>query len=221
MKLSDLPKHHALLLVTSERESASLALHDELKSISPAHRFFNQTVLDIDTARNIISWSNTPYNEERIGLISFHTAGVPAQNAMLKVLEEPREGVRFILITSNKDNLIETVLSRVQVVQPTTNDQRPTSNDDADLFLETKPTARIKLPFVTELLSREDEEGRKDREALRAFLLDLIDSLKIKKNIKPKYIEETIEMSSYAGDPSSSGKAILEYLALLLPQTKN
>lgn len=219
MKLSDLPKHHALLLVTSEREADSVALYEELKSISPAHRFFNQTVLDIDTARNIISWSNTPHNEERIGLISFHTAGVPAQNAMLKVLEEPRIGVKFIVVTSNKDSLLPTVLSRLHEVR-TINDERVTSSD-TQLFLETKPTARIKLPFVTELLSREDEEGRKDRETLRAFLLDLINSLKIKKNIKSKHIEETLEMSSYASDPSSSGKAILEYLALLLPQTKN
>lgn len=219
MKLSDLPKHHALLLVTSEREADSLTLYDELKSISPAHRFFNQTVLDIDTARNIITWSNTPYNEEKIGLISFHTAGVPAQNAMLKVLEEPRIGVKLIVVTSNKDSLLPTVLSRLHEVHLTSNRQPLTSNS-ANLFLETKPTARIKLPFITELLSREDEEGRKNREALRGFILSLADSLETQKNIKPKYIEEIIEMSSYAGDPSSSGKAILEYIALLLPQTK-
>lgn len=219
MKLSDLPKHHALLLVTSEREALGFALYDELKSISPAHRFFNQTVLDIDTARNIISWSNTPYNEERIGLISFHTAGVPAQNAMLKVLEEPRVGVRFIVVTSNKDSLLPTVLSRLQMVG--LQKEKNSNLEMAELFLETKPTARIKLPFVTELLSREDEEGRKNREVLREFILNLTESLKIQKNIKSKYIEETIEMSSYAGDPSSSGKAILEYLSLLLPQTKN
>ncbi len=220
MKLSDLPEHHAVLLLSDEREAEGLALWNELQAVSPAHRFFDQTVLDIETARTIISWANTPYNEEKVGLVSFHSAGIPAQNAMLKILEEPKMGVRFILITSNKENLLPTVISRLREVQATSNDKRVTSNESAILFLETKPTLRIKLPFVAELLSREDEEGRKDREAVRNFILQVVEVLTIEKTGTSRYIEETIEMASYAGDPSASGKAILEYLALLLPQTK-
>ncbi|MEI6810841.1 MAG: hypothetical protein WCK60_02180 [Candidatus Nomurabacteria bacterium] len=222
MNLSDLSKHHAVLIVDSEREATSLKLWKELQALSPAHRFFNQTVLDIDTARKIISWANTPYNEEKIALISFHTGGIPAQNSMLKILEEPRGGVRFILITSNKDNLIPTVLSRVQLHQ-IDYIQKPKEDIEhvnAKLFLETNPTTRMKLPFVVELLSRVDEEDRKDKESVMKFILQITESLGNEKNIKPKYIEETLQMASYASDPSVSGKALLEYLALLLPQIK-
>lgn len=220
MKLSDLSKHHAVLIVDSEREATSLSLWNELQALSPAHRFFNQTVLDIDTARKIISWANTPYNEEKIALISFHTSGMPAQNSMLKILEEPREGVKFILVTSNKDNLIDTVISRLQVFK-TNNEKRITNNENlATIFLETNPTVRIKLPFIIELLSRVDEEDRKDKEAVRKFILQIVETLGSEKSIKPKYIEETLQMASYASDPSVSGKALLEYLSLLLPQVK-
>ena len=218
MNFIDLPKHHALLIVNSERDAEGVALWDELQSLSPAHRFFNQTVLDIDTARNIISWAITPYNDEKIALISFHTATLPAQNAMLKILEEPRSGVRFILLTSNKDNLIGTVLSRVHEVQ-TKNEERRTKNEYANEFLKTPHNSRIKLPFIVELLARTDEEGRKDRESVRRFILSIVDALS-EARVSPLYITETIQVASYASDPSASGKALLEYLALLLPVIK-
>lgn len=214
MKLASLPQHHAILLTSSRRDACGLELFEELKEKSPAHRFFNQTVLDIDTAREIISWANTPYNEEKIALISFHTAGVPAQNALLKVLEEPRVGVKFILLTSNKENIIPTVLSRVQHVQSAVKTSLHT--DDALQFLKTKHTERMKLPVVVTLLTKVDEEKRKDREGVRSFILSVADALAQTKN-DSRYILETLEIASYSADPSASGKALLEYLALLLP----
>ncbi len=217
MNFIDLPKHHAVLIVDNERDTKSVALWGDLQNLSPIHRFFNQTVLDIDTARNIISWANTPYNDEKVALISFHTATLPAQNAMLKILEEPRIGVHFILLTSNKDNLIDTVLSRVHEIK---NIKRESiNNKDVETFLQTKLESRIKLPFIIELLARTDEEGRKDRESVREFILNISKVLSDKK-VLPHYITETIQVASYASDPSVSGKALFEYLALLLPVIK-
>ena len=40
---------------------------------------------------------------------------VPAQNALLKVLEEPPEGVCFLLLTDDKNVFLQTVLSRCAV----------------------------------------------------------------------------------------------------------
>jgi hypothetical protein len=216
MFLKNLPQHHAILLVHANRAEFGETLWNELSSASPAHKLFNQTVLDIETARNIISWANTPYNYEKIALISFHTAGHAAQNAMLKILEEPRAGVRFILLTSNKSNVIDTILSRV-LHFPIENIKESTTH--AEEFLNTNPSTRMKLPFVIELLARVDEEKRKDREGVREFILSIA---KVLSNFraKPKHITESIEVASYASDSSASGKSLLEYLALLLPQTK-
>lgn len=214
MKLNDLPNHHALLIVHNEREKLGQNLYEELKALSPVHTFFNQTVLDIKDARSIIIWAQTPYNEEKIGLISFHTIGLEAQNALLKMLEEPRVGVRFILLTTNKEHLIDTVLSRLLVINESNNDEEI---KQAEIFLKTSNELRMKLPYVVDILSRVDEEDRKNREAVRAFILSLVTALK-NKNIETKYINETLEMASYSADPSASGKALLEYLSLLLPQ---
>lgn len=217
MKLSDLPLHHAVLVTHGDRSSYTETLWNEVSKLSPAHRCFNQTVLDMDTARTIISWAQTPYNEERIALVSFASAGLPAQNAMLKILEEPRVGTRFILITGDKAGLIDTVLSRVYHLHLTTLSESGTVL--ADTFLSSVPAMRMKLPFIADMLARTDEEGRKDREAVRGFTLALVESLS-KKKVERRYVTETLEIASYASDSSASGKALLEYLALLLPQVK-
>lgn len=218
MNFKDLPHHHAVLLVHSDRSHIAETLWTELQSLTPAHRYFDQTVLDIEKAREIISWAKSSYDGERVGLISFHTIGIPAQNALLKILEEPNEKTRFILVTSNKSSLIETVLSRLHhhELEETSNESKAL----ASLFLATAPTQRMKLEFVTKLLAKTDEEDRKDREAVRGFILSVAQKLP-PTNVYSKYTTELFEIASYASDPSSSGKALLEYLSLLLPQTKS
>lgn len=218
MKLNDLPKHHAVLITSSDRSISGDSLWEELSQHSPAHRYFNQTVLDIEVARSIISWAQTPYNDERIALISFHTVGVPAQNAMLKILEEPRNGTRFILLTSNPSSLLPTVLSRLHHVNAGASSEK-IELSHAREFLWTPHSFRMRLSFIGDMLSRLDEAGRKDREGVRAFLLSLASALSEAK-ASPRHIQETLQLASYASDPSASGKALLEYLALLLPQTK-
>ncbi len=222
MKLSELSHHHAILVTHPDRKILTDELWTELQTLSPSHRLFDATVLDIETAREVISWSRSSYDGERIGLISFHTAGLPAQNALLKVLEEPNEKTRFILVTSNKENLIDTVLSRVQHHE--IHDDTLGTNNDAKLFLITSPVERMKLDFITKILTKTDEKDRKDREVVRAFILSLVHIFASEKNVSKnysRYTNEIIKISSYASDPSSSGKALLEYLSLVLPQTKS
>jgi hypothetical protein len=220
MIVNDLPHHHAVLIVEEKKHNLATSLWIEL-SRDPAHTFFNQTVLDIDTAREIISWAGDAVRDPKIAIISFHTATLPAQNALLKVLEEPKENVRFILITSNKSNLIETVLSRVQVVDNKRQGENGSITSESSLqaaeFLHTAHEGRMKLPCIGELLNRTDEEGRKDREGVRGFILSLVEELRKEKS-KPEYVLETLELASYAADPSASGKALIEYLALFLPK---
>ncbi|MBP6888167.1 MAG: hypothetical protein KBC21_00540 [Candidatus Pacebacteria bacterium] len=217
MITSSLLTHHATLFVHPQRKNISDTLWEELRQDSPAHTFFDNTILDIDTARSIASWANTPYNEKKIGLVSFHTITIPAQNALLKIVEEPPTHVQFIFITSNKENLLPTLLSRLNYVEQES--KTISKNQSAEAFLKTPPQMRIKLPQITELLAKVDEEDRKDRESVRLFILELAKTLK-EKNVSAHYVTETLEVASYAGLPSSSTKALVEYLSLLLPEVQ-
>ena len=217
MNITDSLFHHATLFIHEDRKLFTEKIWGELSLQSIAHTLHDQTVLDIDTARKLITWANTPYEGEKIALVSFHTITVPAQNALLKIVEEPRNGVRFIFVTTNKDAIIPTLYSRMEEKRLETSLQE---NSTSHIFLRTPHTERMKLKEVGEILLKVDEEGRKDREAVRMFILSLVPSL-TRNNTSQKYTQETLEVASYAGDPSSSGKALLEYLSLLLPQLKD
>jgi hypothetical protein len=84
---------------------------------------------------------------------------------MLKVLEEPRPGTRFILLTTNKDHLIDTVLSRVQHIH-IADESDDGMKKIAKEFLATSSSFRMRLSHVVDILSKQDEEGRKDRESV-------------------------------------------------------
>ena len=210
--------HHAILFIHGDRKNFVTSLWEELRTQSIAHILREQTVIDIDTARSIITWANTPYEGEKTMLLSFHTITVHAQNALLKILEEPHVGVKFVLVTTNKESLIPTLLSRLQVQE--INSELENSNEkDATMFLKTNHSERIKLPFIVKLLNATDEEDRKDREGVRGFILSLATKTGALM-VYPKETAITLEMATYSAFPSSSLKSILEYLALLLPQTK-
>ena len=209
--------HHATLFVHHDRKSFAENLWEELRGTSLANIFYPITVLDIDNARELISWANTPYEGEKVALLSFHTITLPAQNALLKIIEEPRSGVQFILVTTNIEAIIPTLYSRLNHVKLSYNEVP--SDQSVITFITTSHSERMKLPAVVSLLTKTDEEGRKDREGVRTFILSIIGSGNHYKEIQP-YIEELLELTSYAGDPSASGKALIEYIALLLPQVK-
>lgn len=217
MYTPDSHTHHATLIVSENRKAITENLWKELSALSRNNVRYEQTVLDIETARALISWNNAPYIGKKIALIAFHSATIPAQNALLKVLEEPSNGTSFILVTSNKEALLPTLLSRLQETKVKEHIENTDSHHDAQLFLKTPQADRMKLASVTALLTKTDEEGRKDRESLKAFILSLAQGAA---GVKPSDTQEILTIASYAGDPSSSGKALLEYLSLLLPQTK-
>lgn len=223
MNIASLPKHHAVLITSNNRKSLSESLFSELQVTSIASKIFDSTVLDIDTAKAIVAWAHTPYHENKTAILSFHAIGIEAQNAILKILEEPKPTVSFILITTDTSSLLRTVLSRVVQVKHETQDDQETYSTQlsslANEFLRTAPVLRSKLPKVLELLAKTDEEGRKDRESVRMFILSLLFLLQ-KNNAAGLYIEETLLCAMYAQDPSASGKSLIEYLALLLPEVK-
>lgn len=210
-------QHHAVLILDEHRKELSDDLWSLLSSISHHHTHFNATVLDIDTARTIQSWNTAPHDRERKALISFHSITIPAQNALLKVLEEPSPGTSFILVTSSTHSLLPTLLSRVHVVTQV-NEEGTVVNDNVALFFSTEKTARIKLPYIQDLLQAVDEKDRKDRESVRAYLISLAEYTH--PLITAHHREEILMSAHYATDPSSSLKALLEYLSLLLPCTK-
>ena len=214
-------QHHAILFPVRDRVVFLESLRDFLVGEKIIHEITEGNVIDIDTARLLKSWSIKSYGAPKIMILSFHTITIPAQNALLKVLEEPTEGSRFILITSHIDALLPTVRSRLSVQKVK---EEYTIDPVVKMFLKTAHVDRMKLEEIENLLDAKDGDDRKDREKLQAFISNLFEVL-VKDlpagragKVDNTITKEVAKCVSYASDPSSSGKSLLEYLSLRVPR---
>ena len=89
-----LPKH-SIRIIQNEEEGKNEFL------ISHAHKAIKEAYIATSEIKYIILCGD-----------SF---GIAAQNALLKVLEEPPKNIIFIIITISKNSILPTILSRVEV----------------------------------------------------------------------------------------------------------
>ena len=89
--------------------------HPDMKLIEPEKNLIRKKVID-----NLIKKINIGPLESKRKIIIIddsHQMRVEGQNALLKTLEEPPSYINIILITSNSNNLIPTILSRSQIIK--------------------------------------------------------------------------------------------------------
>ncbi|MBZ2175055.1 DNA polymerase III subunit delta' [Schnuerera sp. xch1] len=89
--------------------------HPDLEFVEPEKGFIKKKKID----ELIKSINMAPLESKRKIIIidDSDKMGVEAQNALLKTLEEPPSYINIILITSNMNNLISTIVSRSQVIK--------------------------------------------------------------------------------------------------------
>lgn len=93
-------------------KKAVAAIHPDISEYIPAG---TANSFHVDTVRNIINDAYVQPNEADYKiyiLANAHCMNQNAQNALLKILEEPPKYVVFILTTNSKSALLSTVLSR-------------------------------------------------------------------------------------------------------------
>ena len=170
----------------------------------------------------------------KIFIVAFHFITREAQNAFLKLFEEPFPGTHFFLITRSASVLLPTLRSRLQVIRrppplwtPGVHNGHPVSimrksggrqrraagASLAEKFLKTAPGKRIDL-FKGML-----EE--KDKVAALAFLSDLevalYNSATHSVSGNTRAFEEIQRVRGYVYDSGAMLKMLLEHLALTVP----
>ena len=141
-----------------------------------------------------------------------------AQQALLKLFEEPQAGVVFVVLIP-PGALLPTLRSRMlpypqaSTLRLNTKDS-PLYFEEARAFLRSPQKARSAQ--IGELL--EDEEWAKDR--VRDFLtgLELVLQKETRRLEVRTGLEDIAKVRSYAGDRSPSFKMLLEHLAVSLPR---
>jgi DNA polymerase III delta prime subunit len=136
-----------------------------------------------------------------------------AQNALLKIVEEPPAGAIFFLVVPSPQTLLPTLRSRMQTMRVGTK----AVNTDAESFLAATPPKRLEMLKV--IYEHDDDEGR-DMAKVLAFLEGL-EACYAKEKPTPSRQEGLLAIyraRKYASDKGSLLKPLLEQIALLTPR---
>lgn len=209
--------HHAYFIegdkavIIADLESFLKKAFGILRQANPDVHYSEHESFGIDEARELQSaQSMMPVlGNKKIFIIATDAITSEAQNALLKVFEEPTAGTHFFIISSNRRMLLPTLASRLHILSHQS--AKPSSVEGgAEKFISLSPKDR--LAFVAGMIEE------KDKQAAEGFLLDLVSFLEKDLKGKPKHartIKELLSLAKYAKDRSPSLKLILERAALL------
>lgn len=162
-------------------------------------------------------------NQAKFFLVVADSLTHEAQNALLKTLEEPADQAFIFILLPTLNNVLDTLLSRVELVR--VGSIKNNLEDLAISFLASKPAERIDM--IEEIIGKGlpglPQTGHPDRAKARAFVAELAKVFRQKndpKNWSAEQIfavEELVKTEQYLTEPASLAKMILEHLALILP----
>ena len=180
------------------------------------------TNFTIDDARSLKSWQNlSPEGERKVHVIYTDFITNEAQNALLKLLEEPTPRTHIIFATPQPDMLLPTLLSRVHVVHAKNNASTKQKvgvfeNTSIDAFIAMTRAERIALISKIIEKSDSDEASAEVREKAISFI-EAIEQLLAQDLLKNhSKIEQLLALKKYLYFSGASVKMILETIALTL-----
>lgn len=207
--------HHAYFIVGDPRETVpKLSVFFE-KSLRIAisgnpdflHRKFD--VISVDEARQL-SFSQEVKDlggKRKIFILEANSITEQAQNALLKVFEEPTAGTHFFLVMP-QDNLLPTLRSRLHIILHTD------ENEEKNLLTISKMNMSERMGLVKEVV-----DGIKDEEKTKQDAVDLVN--KIERSLYMKGVassEKSLKLCESARsslfDNGAPVKMILENLLL-------
>ncbi len=150
--------------------------------------------------------------DKKIFIISANFITREAQNALLKMFEEPTAGTHFFIITTNTNQILPTLKSRLQILSASRS-SLDAKADASRLDLEAR-FLKVSKAKRLEFLKSTIEE--KDKQKAIEFLNGLEQELA--KDVK-KYsfaLEEIQKARGYLSDRGSSVKMLLEHIATIL-----
>lgn len=156
----------------------------------------------IDESRALIEWAiKKPFGyNKKIAVISALSVTIEAQNALLKLFEEPPEKTHFFLLTPQVGSILPTLLSRVRLLDKSQN----IGLDKAREFLAGNIRERLKMiaPIVK---NKDKEKARNIVAAMNRLMKD----------------ERLLQAEKYLSGRSPSIKIIMEYLAVIMVDSRH
>ncbi len=180
--------------------------------------------LTIKDSREIKEWHSqlpTKENGRKICLIGTNFINREAEQALLKIIEEPGIDTHFFIITPDTSILLDTIRSRTHSIKY--EDEK--SNEIIDLAkkLTTSPI-KDRMEIIAEIIkNKKSEESSGPLRRYTSKLLEEIENIvyqKFKENTKNEenifVLEEIALNKKYLNQPGAAVKMILEHIALII-----
>lgn len=178
----------------------------------------SQESLGVDVIRDeVIPFvSSKKVSDYRFVILSFDRATAEVQNALLKSVEEPQMGTRFIFLVPNSDTLLGTIKSRSQIIEG--EKSAGESRLGVQEFLKADMQARF--PLVESFVKNKKDEDNLSKSEVLAFIDQLEKKLWEKGNRDEQLFADIRQMREYANIRGASHRVILDYLAMVAPVLK-
>lgn len=231
---SNSPLHHAYCILgncTDVVNELEKFLLKELKFSTvnnPDFLYAEFDVMDVDDGRAIkVSHQNRPTaGDKKIFVVSANFITEKAQNAMLKLFEEPRGDTHFFLVIPSLSNIIPTFRSRLFIID---------TNETGNSLIN--PKVFLRMPIGERMEAVKKICGSiSDEEKSKIEIIKFINELEYKLNADLRRLDadsrgkkikkdheifcEIEKARVYAGEQSPSLKMLLEHISLTLPVLK-
>lgn len=216
--------HHAYSMVGGAAEHDALVAvlaKDHKISLRGNPDFVDRRyeVFSVDDSREIKSLAEskpTVAGAKKIFVLEMSGITNEAQNALLKLLEEPPVDTHFFLIVSSAHLLLPTVKSRLSFLGEGTN----TRKNDADLeawvekFIKSKVDARLTMAKAFNDEIAKEKRSKQDAVEVLNILEEKIHAMGIRGNVGR--LEAVSLARKYSTDRAPSMKMLLDYVAMSL-----
>ena len=213
--------HHAYL-IEGDREVVVPEILEFVKGMEVTEIKLDN--FKIEDARNLKLYEAfKAFDNKKAFVISANSFLLEAQNAMLKMFEEPIENTHFFLILPEVSGLLKTFISRFYFISQKTVFGEETK--DAEKFI--KMPLRDRLEFIKELVAKPDEEEDEevvDLNSSRAKALKFLNALESalhskvsKSTLDTSIFHQIFKVREFLRMPGSSAKTLMESVALIIP----
>ena len=212
---SQLPySHHAYGIESSQN------IIDYLNKVLPQKEFSyvvhkKYDTFKIDDARTVKSLQSEKTDKASLFILEFTIINSEAQNALLKVLEEPVADTYFILVFPNTKNLLPTLQSRLEIIA--IQNSIDTKNEDTPIVVSDfmKMSLSDRFNLIKDITDKKKEPISKSDAVVFLNNLEFTvynADLPHKKNI----LESIFNARAYLNRKGASNKMILDMIAIEL-----
>ncbi len=223
--------HHAFVIEAEAEEGVAAAQAWVKKELgmkaqgNPDVIVMRYGLLSVEDARRIseLAAGVAFAGDTKAVIISANRAYHEAQNALLKLFEEPPAGTYLFLTMPTLGGLLPTLRSRVQVLETNGGHHTSAIPETAEAFMKASKEKRSAL--IKKLTSGKDEDERRENREEALAIVNGIEaaayaagweSLTLPK--RAELLRDIQELRGHLYDRSAPVRMILEHLSLVLPK---